>query len=143
MIELIIVITLVSVLSAVAIGRWRNFTVRQRAEAAAQRIVRDFAYVQSVARSWGSAQTLTLNQAAGSYALTGATALDRSTGGYSVNLAAEPYNARISALDVDAAKPFLFNGYGLPDHGGKIDITVGDVVKTILIDADSGKAVIQ
>ena len=37
----------------------------------------------------------------------------------------------------------IFDGYGMPDSGGSVDITAGGVTKTIQLDPDTGRAVVQ
>ncbi len=144
------VIAIIATLSAIAVPRYANSLTNYRVDSAARRIVADLAYAQSQARASSSSRTVSFDTASDSYTLSEVADIDRSGGAYVIDLRSEPYRATlVSAVfddssDVtDLLNEVIFNGYALPDSGGTIVVTVGTASKTIVLDPDTGRAVIQ
>lgn len=150
LIELVMVIAILATMSAIAVPRYANALTNYRVDSAARRIVADLAYAQSQARESSSSRTVSFDTASDSYRLNDVADIDRSSGAYVIDLRGEPYRATlVSAVfddssDVaDLLDEVVFNGYGLPDSGGTIVVTVGTTSKTIVLDPDTGQAVVQ
>ena len=65
---------------------------------------------------------------------------------YGVSLAEEPYGATFVSIDFSAqgkSDEIIFDVFGGPDGGGSVVISVGSRVRTITVDADTGKASVQ
>ena len=90
-----------------------------------------------------AARTITFNVSGNSYQLTGEADLTSPTNTYSVNLAADPYFVSITTLSFGGNPSVTFNGYGVPNTAGYVQIGVGGLTKQISIDADSGATTIQ
>ena len=47
-----------------------------------------------------------------------------------------------TALD-DAVDEIIFSGHGMPDSGGSVTVAVGDLSKSVVVEAKSGKVTVQ
>jgi len=146
---MVMVVVVLAVLASIAAPRFSNTLAGNRASQAANRIALDIALAQQRARSTSASQPITFNAASHKYTLVGMPDPDHPTGDYVVVLSREPYVASIVTLGFmatseDASDPnLIFDAYGKPDSGGSVTIKVGSHVKTITVDADTGKATIS
>ena len=65
---------------------------------------------------------------------------------YEVILGEEPYGAKIVSIDFSGygdKDRVIFDVFGVPNSGGTVVISVGSHVRTITVDADTGKASVQ
>jgi prepilin-type N-terminal cleavage/methylation domain-containing protein len=144
LIEMVIVIALISILSAVALPRWSASLQLQRVNQAASRIVADLSRAQDAAYNTGTSKLITFTVGSSQYQVNGVTALDRPSGPYLVTLSADPYQCTlVSVWGQQGTQTITFNGYGLPDKGGNIVVAAGGLQKTIVVNAGTGSAVIQ
>jgi prepilin-type N-terminal cleavage/methylation domain-containing protein len=143
-VELIVVLAIIAILASMAIPRFASATTRQRADAAARRIVADLTLAQQRARHTSRSQSVIFDVAAGSYQIPGLSDPDHPDEGYEVQLGAEPYLATIVAADIDGTTQVTFNGFGRPlsvkQADGTITIQVGSETRTITIDIETGQA---
>src|SRR4051794_26840540 len=91
--ELVIVLAVVSVVSAIAIPRYSSSLENYHASFAARKIAADIALAQSTARGTSGPQTVTFAGGGLSYSVSGVAALDAGAGGYSVDLSKAPFSA--------------------------------------------------
>ena len=142
LIELVLVMTIISVLAAIAVPRYANALARYRADAAAQRIVTDLNYARERARSTSTKVIAHIKPSEDCLRLEDTPSLDDSTEIWETDLSAKPYLADIVSTSFLSGK-VSFDGYGTPDAGGSIQLTVGSESRTVVLDADTGKAVVQ
>jgi len=141
-VELVAIIAIIAILAAIIAPRFARSIAVQRADAIARRMVFDLALVRQRARSTGVSQAF--RAWLGRYAILGMPDPDDSSTGYVVRLDRDPYNATLVSVSFDNGDDtVMFDPYGIPDTGGDIVISVGDQVRTIHIDLESGKATIQ
>jgi len=149
LIELVMVVVILGVLASIAAPRFSNTLAGNRATQAANRIALDLTLAQQRARSISASQTVTFSAASHKYTLAGMPDPDHPTGDYIVVLSREPYLASIVTLEFKGASEaandpnLIFDAYGKPDSGGSVTISVGSHLKTITVDADTGKATIS
>ena len=143
LIELVLVLVIIAVMAGVAAPRFSGSSMRLRAAAVAQRIAADLAAARGRARSLSTSQVVIFNLAANTYELPGLQSLDRSTLPYVVELSHEPYKATVVSADFGGTSQITFDGYGRPDNGGLVVVSVGQVLKTIVVDAQTGMATVQ
>jgi prepilin-type N-terminal cleavage/methylation domain-containing protein len=110
LVEVIFVMVLLAIVSAMAIPRYANFLAHHRAEAAANRIATDLALAQRQAKFSSTARTVTFNVAAESYTLVGIAHPDHPSQPYVVALSDEPYAAAIVSADFGGDSTVIFNG---------------------------------
>jgi prepilin-type N-terminal cleavage/methylation domain-containing protein len=143
LIELAIVAALVAVFAAIALPRVAGSLRTQRLNAAARRIVSDLSLAAARARATSATRTVTFDLAAGTYSLPLETPLNSASGTYTVTLSGDPYRVTLSAVNFNNTTTATFDGYGRPASGGSVKVTSDGVTRTVTLDADSGKAVIQ
>jgi prepilin-type N-terminal cleavage/methylation domain-containing protein len=149
LIELVTVVVVIAVLATIAAPRFSNVLAGNRATQAANRIALDLALAQQRARATSASQTVTFNAVSHKYTLTGMPDPDRPAVDYVVELSREPYAASIVTVEFKASSELagdpnvIFDAYGKPDSGGSVKINVGGHVKTVTVDAATGKATIS
>jgi type II secretory pathway pseudopilin PulG len=141
--ELVIVLAIVAVLAGMAVPRLSTATTRYRADAAGLRLCADLNMARKQAKQTSSEQEVEFDVGGDSYKLVGIRGLNDPTAEYVVSLADEPYNATITAADFAGDPDFAFNGYGTPlgieGSAGIVVITVGDEIRTVVVDGDTGE----
>lgn len=142
LIELVLVLTIISVLAAIAVPRYTGALARYRADAAARRVVADLGYARSLAKTTSADVRVRIRNDQDRIRLAGVQSLDDPTQGWDLMLADKPYYADIVSNDFPSNQ-LIFNGYGDPDSGGSIQVTVGTELRTVVLDADTGKAAVQ
>jgi prepilin-type N-terminal cleavage/methylation domain-containing protein len=147
LVELVAVMLILGILTAVAIPLWAAAVQRCCVDNAAKRIVADLSRAQSFAYTTSTTQTVTFTVASNQYTLDGLADPNHPASTYTVNLGLSPYNASLVSLNLPGASPVTFNGYGLPvglpASGGTIVVAAGNLQHTITIDPNTAAAVIQ
>ncbi len=142
LLELVLVLSILAVLAAVAVPRYASANARYRVDFSARRVAADLKLAQRAARTAGASAAVSFDTVNHTYDLTGVDALDGS-GNYSVDLQAAPYESQFSSVTFDAGSTLTFNGWGVPDANGVIVVVVGSEARTITLSQPSGKVTIQ
>jgi len=143
LLELVVVMVIVAILASIVTPRYGKAIARYRTTAAARKVAADLTFARKRARISSTSQAVNFDVANDGYQLPGVTDMKTSAENYSVILSSAPYKARIVSASFDGDENVTFDGYGVPDSGGTVVVAVGDSSKTILLDADSGKAEVQ
>ena len=143
LLELIIVIAIVAILAAVAVPRYGKASQRYRTEMAARKVIADLNYARRRASISSTAQSIDFDALNEQYEIPGVKDLRTGLSDYTVILSASPYQAKIVSADFNGDGEVIFDGYGVPDSGGTIVVGVGYYTKTVVLNADSGRAAIQ
>lgn len=143
LLELVLVLAIIATMAAIAAPRYAASAVRYRADLAARRIVHDLALAQATAKAKGASQTVVINQGTDTVVLSGLAGLDPQVSEYCTKLSESPYQANITGSHFPANNDIVFDGWGIPDSGGTVVLTVGSETRTITVDAETGKATIQ
>lgn len=139
LIEVTMVVAIIGVLATLAIPRYDGAVDRQRADAAARRLVADLRYARDHARHISGSQDIQFPVASNTYVLTGVADPDRVSQIYTVNLSREPYFVDTISADVIDGDTLTFNGYGLPDSGAVFTIAVGAEFRCVAVDQTTGQ----
>ena len=134
------VFVVMATLVSMAAPRLSNSIALQRVEAAARRIVVDHALAQRQARSSNASQTVLFKPGTHEYSLVGMPHPDHPGLEYKVLLAEEPYGASIVSANFGGDADIIFDVFGVPDSGGSVVIQVGNHVRTVTVDAITGRA---
>ena len=143
LVELVIVITIVSVVAAIAVPRYQNSLMRYRAVRAAKRVAADVALARTDARTTGSARSLVFDTAGDGYSIDNMTSLDRRSNSYSVDFTKGPFFVDVVSASLGGDATLTFSGHGIPDSGGAVVLRAGDVEVTVQVNADTGRAQVQ
>jgi prepilin-type N-terminal cleavage/methylation domain-containing protein len=142
LIELVLVMTIISILAAIAVPRYANALARYRADAAARRIITDLAYARQLAKSSSARLDVNIKPDLDQVHISGVPNPD-GNGDWLTHLSRGPYYADITGVSFNGDTTVKFDGYGAPNYGGKIILRVGSETRTITLSADTGKAVMQ
>jgi prepilin-type N-terminal cleavage/methylation domain-containing protein len=137
LLELLIVLVLVGIISAIAVPRYASSLDNYRASVAARKVAADLAMTQSSARAGSRAQTLAFVSSGQSYRVEGLAALDGVPDRYAVNLSEPPYSSR-ATVDFAGTLSVTFDGYGTPSSGGTVLLRSGQARRTVTLDAHTG-----
>ena len=143
LLEFILVIDIIAVLAAIASPRYAQSIARYRVDMAVRRVINDLTVARERARSLGTSQTVVFNTSTDSYQISGLEGLNDSSSTYTVVLSDKPYRADLISADFGGDSTVSFNGYGVPDSGGSVVLELGNTTKTIVLDAQLGKAEVQ
>ena len=144
LVELVMIMTIIAVTAAIAMPRYANALNRYGADVAARRVAADIALAQELARSSSSSRTITFDLAASRYTVSGMSSLSNQAAPYTIDLTAQPYQARMVSLNLASdALAISFNGYGAPDRGGSLQVARGGITRTITVDGSTGAVAIQ
>jgi prepilin-type N-terminal cleavage/methylation domain-containing protein len=144
LIELVLVMTIIAVLSAIAVPRYADALARYRADAAANKIVADLGYARKLARSTSTSVSVRINPNMDQLRLIDIPDPDFPGRLHTTTeLWNRPYHAKVTSSNFGGDLKIIFDGYGVPDSGGTAVLTVGSETRTIVLDPDTGKAVVQ
>ncbi len=143
LVEVVCVVVIIGILAAIAAPRFSNSIALQHVEAAARRIVVDLAFAQRQAKSSNVNQAVEFDTDPDRYRLLGMPHPDHPGLEYEVFLTEEPYGVTLVSADFGGDQKIIFDVFGVPDSGGSAVIRVGNHVRTIVVDADTGRATTQ
>ncbi len=143
LLELVMIIAIIAIVTAIAAPRYGSSLARYHAEVTARRVVADLGLAQAMARTTTSAVTVTFEVVNNRYELVGVVDADDPADNASLTLSDPPYYAQLDLAAFGGDAQVVFDGYGMPDSGGTVDISAGGVAKTIQLDPETGTAVIQ
>jgi prepilin-type N-terminal cleavage/methylation domain-containing protein len=141
--ELLIVLSLMGILTAIAVPRYARSIASYRAEAAARRVGADLMLAKAKARAASSPRTVTFNASAGTYTISGLRHLDNSTAPYTVDLRAAPYHATIEYADFGGSPQAQFDMYGTLAWDGKVVVRAGERAWTVSLARLDGSPTVE
>ena len=142
LLEVLLVLAILAVFTALAAPRYGRATGRYRADLAARRVLADLRLAQSCAKAASSSRTVSFTTATNQYQLLNIPAPDGVSGDYTVALSAEPYRASLTSVSFTGAK-VTFTGWGLPDQAGTVVLAVGGEQRTVAVDSVTGRICLQ
>ena len=144
MFELIVILFMIAVVAKVAIPRYSGVISRYRLTNSANQIVTDLNNARNQALATSANVTMTFTVATQSYTIANMPGLDSHSAVYAVSLANYPF--KISGLGASfggGGTTLIFDGYGMPSNPGTITVIAGGSMKTITVEATSGKVTVQ
>jgi prepilin-type N-terminal cleavage/methylation domain-containing protein len=140
--ELVVVLAIIGILSAIAVPRYAASLINYRLDAAARRIAADLALARSQAMTTSRSQPVAFNVAAGTYQMAGVLTLDRRGTDYSVALGSDPYFVKLLSANFGGNPTVTFDAYGGADSSGTVVLEAGGTQKTVSLDRYTGKATV-
>lgn len=141
-IELVIVVLLLSILTATAAPKFLEAYTRQRVEAAAARIRADLELARKLAMTKSETRTVIFNSEANSYTLSDLEDLDRRADSYDVDLSKVPYEVKLTAEGIGVSEEVEFDFHGTPNRGGTVTISSDGYQQTVTLNGVTGKATV-
>ncbi|MGD9689889.1 MAG: Tfp pilus assembly protein FimT/FimU [Phycisphaerales bacterium] len=144
LVELVLVLSVLAIASAVAVPRYAHAIQRYRLDAAAKRIAADLEYVGAYARAQSAGHSVTFDIPTCGYTSTAApTGPDRHKASMKISLGGEPYRVALISASFGGSSTATFNGFGTPAAGGSVLIGAGKEGRRITLDAASGRATVS
>lgn len=135
LIELVIVLLIVGILAAAAAPKYSHSLQSFRLEAAYHRIAGDVNFARRTAQQNSSTQTIAFNVATNSYALVGASDIDRRSRTYQFSLGQNDYSCQLVSADFGGSSNLTFDIHGRPQSGGTVVIQCGGTTRTLTINS--------
>jgi type II secretion system protein H len=140
LIELVVAILLMGILAAVAAPRFATQLQHHRLEMAVKRVMVDLEAARSLAYHAGAPRTVSFSTGQSGYRINGLVDPDRpQVVDYTVFLNEYPYNCTLGTVSFNGSTTVIFDGHGLPDRGGSIQIRSGNLLRTVTVEAGSGR----
>jgi type II secretory pathway pseudopilin PulG len=143
LLEMVLVLAIVITLAAIAAPRYGASLARYRADLAARRIVADIALAQLNAKAASSSRSIVFDVSDNKYEIPDLPSFDGSSGSYIVQLSQRPYEGKFISAYFGGDAQLTFNGWGVPDSGGKVVLSVGSEQRIISVNSETGKATVQ
>jgi prepilin-type N-terminal cleavage/methylation domain-containing protein len=140
-VELVVVIMIMGILTAVAAPAFFDSLLFYRVESAARRVKADLDLARQTARMKSAAQTISFTAAAYT-ASSGVEGFDHPVGTYVVDLSAAPYQVSDVTADFEGDAAISFDGYGAPSAGGTVTIAAPGHQCVVSVDAETGQVTI-
>lgn len=144
LVELVVAALVLGILAAAAVPRFAHALARQRAEAAARRVVADLEWARREASFKAARQTVSFHPSSHCYCIApGPEDMDRRSGPYVVSLAEPPYEVRLVSAEAGGDSDIVFDPSGTPDTGATILLESGAYQATVSLSADTAPATYQ
>lgn len=147
LIDMVMVLSILGVVTAIAVPRFGSGMSRYQLDAAARRVVADLEWARAEAMAQSTTIEVQFEFQTHRYVLKGVESINRDSVDNAVALSEEPYNAQIiSAFGKnigDATHSMFFDMYGKADQTGTIEVKVGGDSLFIDVDSETGKVALQ
>lgn len=144
LVELVVAALVLGILAAAAVPRFAQALARQRAEAAARRVVADLEWARREASFKAARQTVAFHPGSHCYCIApGPEDMDRRSGPYVVFLAQSPYEVRLVSAEAGGDSDIVFDPSGTPDTAATILLESGAYQATVTLNADTAPATYQ
>jgi len=139
-IELVIVLLIMGILTAVAAPTFFDSLLFHRVESAARRVKADLELARTQARLTSATQIVTFSGS--TYTISNTKSLDNPSAGYSVDLTKQPYALDSATADFSHLPKVAFDGYGTPMSGGTVVLVAKSHSCTVTLNGTTGDVTI-
>ena len=151
--ELLLVMTIMTILAGIAVPRFANSLALQRLDGAARRVMADLKFAQGQAKISSASHKVAFDVGNDSYYLQSYDSAasqwyflaspDHPSLPYEVRLGDDPYQAAIIAVRFGALQEIVFDGYGMPTSSGAIYLQVGGNIKKVSVESGTGSTEVR
>ena len=139
-IELLIVLLVMSILTAVAAPTFFDSLLFHRVETAARRVKADLELARTQARVTSATQSITFVGSV--YTLSNTKSLDKPGAIYSVDLTKQPYSLDSATANFSNLATVSFDGYGSPTSSGTVVLKAKSHTCTVTLNGTTGDVTI-
>jgi len=133
LIELVIVVTIMGIMAAIAVPRFAGASARRNLEVATQRLLADLRHTQQYALATSSSHYVAFNTATETYTVD-APSPAGSAASYSVRMLDPPMRTGVVSTTLASGRA-VFDGHGLIEVSGVVVISSGPYTRTITFTA--------
>ncbi|MBL8759842.1 MAG: prepilin-type N-terminal cleavage/methylation domain-containing protein [Phycisphaerae bacterium] len=134
LVEVVLVVSIIAVLAAIAMPRYARAAAGYRAEAAARAVAEHLKLVRARAIAGSRAWTITFRTSDGVVTATPTATSADTSDDLVLRAAAEPWKASLDKADFLGEARFSFDGFGAPSVPGTVDVVAGSIRSTVTID---------
>ncbi len=134
LLELVVCLLIISTLAAIAVPRFAGAAARTRASSAATVVAAEIARVQREANAASASRTLVFRKSETQFQVRN----QRGDPIRNVELP-EPRSSMIETAEFGADASLTFNGFGIPDSSGFVDVASGDYICRVEVDGTTGE----
>jgi len=135
LIELLMVVSIVAVLAAIAAPRYGAGIARYHADSGARRVAADLEHARSTARSESRKIKVVFTVGGSIYRLGALADFLAAAQVQEVDLEPDPYASAFTSARFGGQPEIIFDGYGVPNTSGKVVLKSGSESRTINVDA--------
>ncbi len=139
LIELVIVVVIIGIVSAIAVPNFLNSLTRGRLEGAADRVARDLSLAREHARLNSAARQIDFDVGRSTYEIIGVPDPDRPGKDYTVDLTEPPYEVTLASVAFGGHAALEFDGFGNANASGTVILGSAGYRIAISFDAVTGK----
>lgn len=145
LVEMVVVVAIIALASAIAIPRFSGSIARYRIEHAAQRLKTDLTRARDTAMHTSAATAIRFGVVRrNEYIIRNVRDIDRpASTSTSVRLDEEPYRTDLLSVDFGSDNEVIFDIYGVPDSDGSITLKAGSLRRVVSINAATGAITIS
>jgi len=144
LVELVIVLTILAILAAIAVPRFATAIQNNALDLAARKLAADLRTAQAHAIKTQQQQSVAFYTILNAYAFPGMTDPDLSSKSFSVALATPPYeNVQLSAADFDGSTVLTFDRFGAPSAPGTVVLSNSKRTKIIRVASGAGRITVE
>ena len=137
MIELVIVILIMGIMTALTAPTFYDSLLFHRVESAARRVKADLELARTQARLTSTNRTVTFVNS--KYTISNTKSLDNANYVYTVDLKLEPYSLDSATANFSNTAAVSFDGYGGPSSGGTVEVVAKAHKCTLTLDGTTGE----
>jgi len=142
--EVVIVMVILAILSAIAIPRFAAAAQNGTADLAARRLAADLRLAQAQAIQAQQQQSVVIDADGGSYTMVGMAHPDHPARPFVVLLGEPPYNGvRITAVNLGGPRILTFDRFGSPSAPGTITVTAANRTRSVRVSAGAGRISVE
>jgi prepilin-type N-terminal cleavage/methylation domain-containing protein len=134
LLELVVCLLIISTLAAIAVPRFAGAAARTRASSAAAVVAAEMARVRREADAASASRTLVFRKNDSQFQVRN----QRGDPIRNVELP-EPQVSRINSAEFGADASLVFNGFGIPDSSGFVDVSSGNYICRVEVDGTTGE----
>lgn len=143
LVELVVVVAIIGIISAIAVPRFLVSLSRYHADAAANCVAAQLRHAAAEARFSSCSRTVTLDPSDSTLLVYDPSAAAGQQVVDQVDLAKSPFDSKVTQSDFASGSPLTFDGYGQPSRSASVTLESGDQSRVVSIDGATGEVSIR
>lgn len=143
LIELVVVMAILGIISAIAVPRYMWSLSRYHVSAAAERVASELRQVEQQARFTCRSRTVTLGSSDSTLMVYDPAAGAGSDVVERLALSAAPYGSEVVTSDFGSGEALTFDGYGQPSRSASATLGCGGQTRVVSVDGSTGEVSVR
>ncbi|MFO0835035.1 MAG: prepilin-type N-terminal cleavage/methylation domain-containing protein [Phycisphaerales bacterium] len=134
LVEVVLVLSIIAIIAAIAMPRYARAAAGYRAEAAARAVAEQLRLVRARAMASSRAWTVTIRPTLATISATPTATSGDTSDDLDLVISTEPWRASISGADFLGDARFSFDGFGAPSLPGTVTVVSDGIRSTVTVD---------